>query len=113
MFFLDGKCNSSRRLPLGYVGAIIDRPHTAPPSFLSFRETQEARDMGIRVFGRSVSAPYLFLPTAGRKKGTKNAHRLLPNFRTAYAHYVLAFIFVTHRRPTALGDEHIRLHGNM
>jgi len=34
MFFLDGKCNSSRRLPLGYVGAIIDRPYTAPSPLL-------------------------------------------------------------------------------
>ena len=80
MFFLDGKCNSSRRLPLGYVGAIIDRPDTAPSSFLSFRETQEAREMGIRVFGRSMSAPAFSCPLPAEKRVQKMRTGCFPTF---------------------------------
>ena len=41
----------------------------------------------------------------------ENAHKLLPKIRTAYAHSLLAFIFVIHGRKTAGGKGCVQLHG--
>ena len=43
----------------------------------------------------------------------ENAHKLLPGVRTAYAHSLLAFIFVIHGRKTAGGKGCVQLHGKL